>query len=336
MIESVEFKNFKVLRDTTLPLSQVTLIVGPNGSGKTTAIDGLRAAAGKWTPGLDEVRTAGQHDDSALPSIHLRWSDEFGNAITTVQWNRVQRILSHHGQGAQRNLGVELQSRISLHLSGLRRYCLDAAQIAQPTVLQSHLEFTEQGGNLAGGLDELRDQDPERFESLNQELSRWIPEFDHVVFDMPQPGQKTLLLRTRTGGHRIPASQLSQGTLLALAMLTLAYLPNPPTIVCLEEPDRGIHPRLLRDVQEALYRLAHPESFGEKRPPVQVIATTHSPYMLDLFRDHPEEIVIASKHGMEARFERLSDRTDLDEILQDAHLGEAWYSGVLGGVPEKS
>ena len=40
--------------------------------------------------------------------------------------------------------------------------------------------------------------------------------------------------------------------------------------------------------------------------------------------------------GMEARFERLSDRTDLDEILQDAHLGEAWYSGVLGGVPEKS
>jgi predicted ATPase len=116
-------------------------------------------------------------------------------------------------------------------------------------------------------------------------------------------------------------------------MLSLAYLPDPPSIVCLEEPDRGIHPRLLRDVRDALYRLSYPEQFGEEREPVQVIATTHSPYMLDLFKDHPEEIVIAQKEGQEARFERLADRPDVDEILQDAHLGDLWYSGILGGVP---
>jgi len=43
MIESVQFKNFKVLRDVTLPLSQFTLIVGPNGSGKSTALQALKA-----------------------------------------------------------------------------------------------------------------------------------------------------------------------------------------------------------------------------------------------------------------------------------------------------
>lgn len=41
-IESVSFKNFKVLRDTTLPLSRMTLLIGPNGSGKSTAFEGLR------------------------------------------------------------------------------------------------------------------------------------------------------------------------------------------------------------------------------------------------------------------------------------------------------
>jgi hypothetical protein len=60
---------------------------------------------------------------------------------------------------------------------------------------------------------------------------------------------------------------------------------------------------------------------------------THNPYFLDLFRDHPDEIVIAEKVGLEAKFSRLSDRADLEEILADAPLSEVWYSGVLGGVP---
>lgn len=179
----------------------------------------------------------------------------------------------------------------------------------------------------------MRDREPERFEALNQELGRWMPEFDRILFDTPSAGHKTISLRTREGHHKIPATDLSQGTLLALAMLTLAYVPDSSSVVCLEEPDRGLHPRLLRDVRDALYRLSYPESFGETRSPVQVIATTHSPYLLDLFRDHPEEVVIAEKTGQNVRFQRLSDRSDLDEILQDAHLGEIWYSGILGGVP---
>jgi predicted ATPase len=110
-------------------------------------------------------------------------------------------------------------------------------------------------------------------------------------------------------------------------------MPEPPTLLLLEEPDRGMHPRLLRDVRDALYRLAYPEQYGEKRPAVQVIATTHSPYFLDLYRDHPEEVVIAEKIGNEAKFQRLSDRPDIGELLRESHLGEVWYSGVLGGVP---
>jgi len=203
----------------------------------------------------------------------------------------------------------------------------------QSTPLDPELTLQSNGRNLAGVLDQLRDREPERFEKLNAEMGRWLPEFDRILFDTPVSGQRTLLLRTHEGHHKIQASELSQGTLISLAILTLAYIPDPPAIVCLEEPDRGIHPRLLRDVRDAMYRLSYPENFGEERAPVQVIATTHSPYLLDLFKDHPEEVVIANKLGQDVSFERLSDRADIDEILGDTQLGDAWYSGVLGGVP---
>jgi hypothetical protein len=63
------------------------------------------------------------------------------------------------------------------------------------------------------------------------------------------------------------------------------------------------------------------------------VANGYNPYFLDLFREHPEEIVIAEKVGLEAKFSRLSDREDLEEILGDAPFREVWYSGVLGGIP---
>jgi len=191
----------------------------------------------------------------------------------------------------------------------------------------------ERGEGLAGVLDRLRDQHPERFEGLNAELARWLPEFDRVLFDTIAPGQKLIFLRDRASQRRIPAGDLSQGTLLALGILTIAYLPDPAPIVGFEEPDRGLHPRLLRDVRDALYRLAYPKDYGESRPPVQVVATTHSPYMVDLFQDHLEDIVIAEKRGNEAKFVPLAKRRDIEQILHGAHLGDAWYTGVLGGVP---
>jgi hypothetical protein len=106
----------------------------------------------------------------------------------------------------------------------------------------------------------------------------------------------------------------------------------PHVIITTGRYNHGIHPRLLRRVRDAIYRLAYPRE-SDRRDPVQVIATTHSPYFLDLFKDHPEEIVIAEKQEEGVKFQRLSDRADIDQILTDAPLGEVWYSGVLGGVP---
>lgn len=329
MIESVQFKNFKVLRDTTLPLGRFTLLVGPNGSGKSTALDALELAVQPTRVPTDRIVSVGTAlTEEARITIH--WADSQSRQESVYVYWRGGRV----GVGGSRQTAPAPEASDCWRaLQSLQVYSLDAKAIAAPVQLRPRMALAANGGQLAGVLDQLRDQSPERFEALNLELSRWMPEFDRVLFETPAQGSRSIRLRLAVGGHAIPAADLSQGTLIALAILTLAYLPEPPAVIGLEEPDRGLHPRLLRDVRDAIYRLAYPEQFGEQREPVQVIATTHSPYFLDLFRDHPEEIVIAEKAGNEARFHKLTDRSDLKEILADAHLGEVWYSGVLGGVP---
>jgi predicted ATPase len=330
MIESIEFKNFKALRDTTLPLSRFTLIVGPNGSGKSTALQAFSALRNPRTHEFFQIRSAGVSDWTSV-SLSANWKDEGNNYIVSVQWKSAEQHDPSYSAHADNR--IRQPGRLRAALDRGRLFALDAVAVAAPVLLQPQLELAYNGANLAGVLDRLRDLSPERFAGLNEQLGRWIPEFDQVLFDTPVQGHRSIALRTRQGGHRIGATQLSQGTLIALALLTIASLPEPPSIICLEEPDHALHPRLLRDVRNALYRLAYPDAAHEKREPVQVIATTHNPYFLDLFRDHPEEIVIAEKVGLDATFSRLSDRSDLEEILGDAPLSEVWYSGVLGGVP---
>jgi predicted ATPase len=329
MIKSIHFQNFKVLRDATLPLGPFTLILGPNGSGKSTAMQALRFASEPQAYGFDEIAAAGlarESEPSVKVSIEWFWE---GGEVTTVSERLFNRAL-----GPVPEDNGPFPDFVQKALASFRVFSFDAEALATPVQAQ-RLELGANGSELAAVLNVLSGSEPERFQSLNKELQRWLPEFDQIVFDYPGRGMTEFFLRTRLGHHRYRASDLSHGTLFALAFLTLAYLPSPPAIVCFEEPDRGIHPRLLSEIRDGMYRLAFPESYGEKRAPVQVIATTHSPYLLDLYKEHPEEIVIAHKDEQGAHFDRLSDKSHITEILEGggAPLGEIWFSGILGGVP---
>jgi len=319
MFKSIKYHNFKVLRDTTLPLGRFNLVVGPNGSGKSTALQALRFAALGQAIDVESVRSINADDTPS--GIAIEWND--GN-LTTVQWLR---------GGGIKQKNTRQDDEYFRRLPSIRFYGLAGEALAVPVQLQPQMELAANGTNLAGVLDRLRDTDPERFQRLNTELMKWLPEFDQILFETPSAGMRQVLLRAKGSKRSIRAYDLSDGTLFALAMLTMAYSSAPPPFVAIEEPERGIHPRLLRRVQDALYRLAYPESHNESRKPVQVVATTHSPLFLDLYREHPEEIVVAEKLESEARFVRLVEKDNLKELLEDAPLGDLWYSGILGGVP---
>jgi predicted ATPase len=341
VIKSISFRNFRILRDATLPLRPLTLIVGPNGSGKSTALDALRLMGHTFEYRYSSLVPTGDASRRGPISIAFDWAAPYEHFRTQVhisamandQIGLAMNSVPIAAAPTPTNVPNDVLSQLWGAVARFAAYAFDPAVLIAPALLDKDSALGEDGLNFVAVLDRLRDSYPEKFDVLNEELTLWLPEFDKILFDSPGRGQRSFLLRTRVGGHAIPAENLSQGTLLALAIMTLAVFPHVPPLIAIEEPDRGIHPRLLRDVVNALRRLAYPAEFGIANPARQVIVTTHSPYMLDLFRDDLAEVVIAEKRDEDARFVRLADRPDVEEVLHDVHLGEAWYSGVLGGVP---
>lgn len=333
MIASVQFKNFKALRAASVRLELFNLVLGPSGSGKTSLIEALlrlRALAGHPAIHVHELT----NERPGGPRIEFRFLPPYQDVQVSLACTCPEPVCNllvvdyPPGEPGER-LWEELQAR----LRSVRAYLFDHYAMAAPAKRTDSAELASNAGNLAAVLADWREKQPAVYGALLAEFLRIMPEFSALDFRASGDGRIELQARLAEGGEFLAAEGLSQGMLYLLATLVLTHNPAPPAVVCLEEADRGVHPRLLREVRDALYRLAYPKDFSLDRAPVQVIATTHSPYLLDLFKDHPEEVLLGHKRGRAATFERLSERKDLLELMREAHLGDLWFSGILGGVP---
>ncbi len=75
MIESIEFRNFKVLRETTLPLGRCTVLVGPNGSGKSTVLQAMQAVRDGHASRFARSRSVSVNDrETTVVEVKLNWA----------------------------------------------------------------------------------------------------------------------------------------------------------------------------------------------------------------------------------------------------------------------
>ncbi|MBF0189741.1 MAG: AAA family ATPase [Magnetococcales bacterium] len=119
----------------------------------------------------------------------------------------------------------------------------------------------------------------------------------------------------------IPASRLSDGTMRFLCLLAVLCHPNPPPLVCIEEPEMGLHPDILPTVVDLL---------REASKKTQIIVTTHSDIIVDALTETPEAVVICEKVDGQTQMRRLGPK-DLKGWINQYRLGGAWLNGELGG-----
>ena len=124
------------------------------------------------------------------------------------------------------------------------------------------------------------------------------------------------------GEFVIPATRLSDGTLRYLCLLAILCDPNPPPLVCIEEPELGLHPDVLPKLADHLLA-------ASRR--TQLIVTTHSDVLVDAMSDQPESVVVCEKHDGATSMTRLA-ADDLQAWLKKYRLGELWIRGELGGT----
>ncbi len=122
-------------------------------------------------------------------------------------------------------------------------------------------------------------------------------------------------------GFAIPATRLSDGTLHYLCLLAILCDPEPPPLICIEEPELGLHPDILPKVADLL------RAASER---TQIIVTTHSDILVDAMTETPEAVVVCEKHEGKTEMNRLS-LSELKAWLEKYRLGQLWIEGQLGG-----
>ncbi len=130
-----------------------------------------------------------------------------------------------------------------------------------------------------------------------------------------------VFVQEQEGKVTVPATRLSDGTIRYLSLLAILCDPEPPPVVCIEEPEIGLHPDILPGLAELLL---------EASERCQLIVTTHSEVLVDALTHEPESVIVCDKEEGQTKLMRLN-HADLEHWLGKYRLGELWSSGEIGG-----
>lgn len=171
---------------------------------------------------------------------------------------------------------------------------------------------------------------PVEFGRLKQAACDVLPSLADILLEPTQAAN--VFVSSREKGLKRPVSikRMSDGELAFLALLSLIFAPEElgAPLYCIEEPESHLHPLMLESLVEFLDQ--RQQELGPRA--AQVIATTHSPHLVD--KVNIEELVVVEKIDGETRFVCPGSDEDLRKLVssKESGLGDLWYSGALGGI----
>jgi predicted ATPase len=136
--------------------------------------------------------------------------------------------------------------------------------------------------NLAETLTRLKTKNPFLFSDVTRDLSNLVPEIVKLEVEKDHLRNENIIFATTRDGRRFPWQSLSDGTLRLLALATLNNDPEFEGVLCIEEPENGVHPFRLKQMATLLNGMATDFSDIEQAnlPLRQVLITTHSPVLI--------------------------------------------------------
>jgi len=190
----------------------------------------------------------------------------------------------------------------------------------QPAGLESY-RLSSDSINLAQVLKAMRDRgDSSVFDRLVELMQKFYESVKDV--DTELVGTYLRIMIKEDGlSSRTPAERLSDGTLRWLMLLIILLDPAPPPVICIDEPELGLHP-------DAIHILA--DLLREASTRTQLVVTTHSTALIDAFSDDPETVCVCEKVNGSTVIKRL-EKERLKVWLENYSLGHLWASGEIGG-----
>lgn len=302
MITSITLENFKSFGERqTVPLQPITVLVGPNNSGKSCFI-----SIGEFITDRFELRTNSSPFLTHRPpqgdgEINVYWSD---GDTSPQAW------IDLRATGRSTALPF-LKSRVV-------KLSIDALRSDAPVTPDPKLEPS--GANLPAVLGLWRGFDPDRAQRLDEFIRKCLPEIKRVLV-APEQGKQRLWVE-QVDGEKFDVHHVSDGVLFFIGLAMNIIDVEPGAILFIEEPEQSLHPRRLFDIVEQLRRSV--AEFG-----CQFVIATHSPVLLNAFRDEPEAIVLfrRGEHGTVVK--SLADVPLLVDALRKADPGDLLANGFF-------
>ncbi|URD51780.1 AAA family ATPase [Chroococcidiopsis sp. CCNUC1] len=189
------------------------------------------------------------------------------------------------------------------------------ARMPQQTDLPEH-PLLEDGSNLGICLNNLQHQIGSK--KIIDKLKKFYEEAEELTTKI-YGGTVQIYIREAGLTQPIPATRLSDGTLHYLFLMALLLDPTPPPLICIEEPEIGLHPDMMSTIAEMLI---------EASQRTQIIVTTHSESLISSLP--PESVLICEKDYQGTHLRRL-DPVKLKKWMEEYSLGDIWRMGEIGG-----
>ncbi len=347
-IKKITIAGYKSIRQATLELGPLNVLIGANGAGKSnlaSLFKLLRSYA------QDDVFGATQRAGGASTLLY-RGDSQTKKIQTTLIFETAAESVEYEVEfdyTASDQLSVFVgeypvaANDLALrYMKGSRVYhfhdTTDTARIRQTCEIEDCFELHEDGGNLVAVLYKLQETQPDYFRLIEGTVRLVSPFFGSFALKPNPLNPRTIYLRwrERDSEQEFGCHQLSDGTLRFIALATLLREPPEqlPPLVFVDEPELGLHPAGIA-ILAALLRKAAFHS--------QVLVATQSAALLNQF--DPEDVVVVDRVDRKAtsmpdcldrstKFVRLSS-TELGEWLEEYTLSELWDKNVLGGRPAR-
>lgn len=353
-LSRLQIQNFKSLRDVVLEdIPAFNVLIGPNGSGKSSVLEALAFVRAMVTGRGQDLGDAAAYfsrggSDRTI-SFDLEVAEEgdaaqrCGYAFEAMEGARTGFVFASDKvkQGEVRPLAAHLSptgdlsslfllKHIAKHsffsavydfIEGFRSFDLRLRprDSLEGTGALTH-RMTERGTNAHAVVRYLSEKHPEVFRLVERRMAQRIPGVQGIEPLKMEDGRIALRFREGTIPTPFLEREMSEGTLDMLVWLLILNDPDPPPLLCAEEPEGQINPHHLGELAEDF------ELFSEQKG--QVFVTTHSP---DFLNAVPlESLWVLSKENGETRIHRAADKPNARAMAEAGDLpGQIWMSGGL-------
>lgn len=353
-LRRVKIKGFKSIAEVDIPLGDLNVVVGANGSGKSNLIGAFRLLERVLSHNL-QLFVAGEpdrllhHGRKVTSSLQMHFDfgqNAYGFVLVPAHdtlvfeserveysgyWQYGESIGAGHRESRLEEAAAEYKNKIPKYVfPNVRRLAVhhfhdtsDSAPAKQAVDVSDNRALRPDAANLAAILYLLQESHPVEFRQIEEHVRLVAPFFEKFTLAPSKLNEQKIRIEWRQQGSEayFDGYSLSDGTLRFVCLATLLLQPEPPALILLDEPELGLHPYAIRVLAEML-------EAASKRS--QVLLATQSVTLLNQFT--PRDVLVAENTDGATSFRRL-DEAALGQWLGEFSLGELWEKNVFGGRP---